>query len=127
MRKILDILPPFVLCISTALVVIYLTLMPKPLGDVHIPLFEGADKVVHFLMFFGFAGCCFVDYKRWRMRNVALWAIFSGVALGAIVEVAQEAMGIGRSGDWIDFVADTAGGVLGCVSAIMINKKWFKY
>ena len=112
MRKILDILPPFVLCISTALVVIYLTLMPKPLGDVHIPLF---------------AGCCFVDYKRWRMRNVALWAIFSAVALGAIVEVAQEAMGIGRSGDWIDFVADTAGGVLGCVLAIMINKKWFKY
>ena len=51
----------------------------------------------------------------------------STVALGAIVEVAQEAMGIGRSGDWIDFVADTAGGVLGCVSAIMINKKWFKY
>lgn len=49
--KILDRIPRFLTSAVVTAGVLYLTLAPRPFGSVRIPLFEGADKVVHFMMF----------------------------------------------------------------------------
>lgn len=99
--------------ITVLIVILYLTLLPKPLGDEEIPLFEGADKVVHFIMFGGLTGTYIFD--RWRsgkslkMEGALLTALFSAL-LGILVEYLQTAMGLGRTGnDIYDAIANTLG------------------
>lgn len=93
--------------------ILYLTLLPQPLGDEEIPLFEGADKVVHFIMFGGLTGTYIFD--RWRtgkpvrMKGALLTALISAL-LGILVEYLQSAMGLGRTGnDIYDALANTLG------------------
>ncbi len=150
------------------LAILYLTLWPDPVPD-HPRLFEGADKVVHAIMFMGFYWALGVD--RWvrqevgpfrqevgpcrpdsdsvpptrrdvlpdvvpptrrdvlldsvppTRRDVLLDVVQSNAgilivtaAFGGLVEVLQWWMGIGRSGDTLDFVADVAGGLIGALT-----------
>ena len=41
--------------------ILFLTLLPRPLGEEDFQLFEGADKVVHFIMFGGLTGTFMYD------------------------------------------------------------------
>lgn len=98
---------------AVLVVILYLTLLPKPLGDEDIMLFDGADKVVHFIMFGGLTGTYIFD--RWRigkpvnMRGALITALFSA-ALGILVEYLQYAMELGRAGnDVYDAIANTLG------------------
>lgn len=118
--KILNIWPKR--WITTALVVLcilYLTLVPRPLpdNDINIP---GLDKVVHALMFGGLAFVAVIDLARMRKRcyrsltRRGVIAVALSVALfGGGVEIAQDAMDMGRGGDIYDFIADVAGVVIG--------------
>ena len=62
--KILDRIPRFLTSAVVTAGVLYLTLAPRPFGSVRIPLFEGADKVVHFMMFFAMAFAYHFDFRR---------------------------------------------------------------
>ena len=62
--KILDRIPRFLTSAVVTAGVLYLTLAPRPFGSVRIPLFEGADKVVHFMMFFAMAFAYDFDFGR---------------------------------------------------------------
>lgn len=105
------------------LVILYLTLVPRPLpdNDIEIP---GLDKLVHAVMFGGMAAVACVDTaKRGRNRFVALrrrqvWVVaVATAAFGGAVEIAQGVMGAGRSGDVLDFVADCVGVAAGVLVA----------
>lgn len=121
--------------VTTALVVLailYLTLVPRPLpdNDIEIP---GLDKVVHAVMFGGLAAVACIDAAmRGRNRFVALrrrqvWVVaMAAAAFGGAVEMAQAAMGAGRSGDMFDFVADCAGVAVGILSAMCALRAWHK-
>lgn len=97
--------------------ILWLTLASKPLGDNDIQLFPHADKVAHAIMFGGFAFCILIDCMRkhnwerctWR---VGIVAVICSVSLGIITEILQQSMHIGRSGDPIDLLADSAGAIL---------------
>ena len=83
----------------------------SPLKDLpqELPLFEGADKVVHVAIF---ALLSFL-YKATFPRQ-AFWLCFTLLLLyGIATELAQEYMHIGRSGDPLDLLADAIGIVLG--------------
>lgn len=93
--------------------VLYLTLLPQPLGEEEIFLFEGADKVVHFIMFGGLTGTFIFDRFRigraLTMRSALICALLSAL-LGATVEYLQWAMQLGRAGnDIYDALANTLG------------------
>ena len=47
LTKFLISLPPCIFSVVCIIAVLYLTLVPRPLPDMDIPLFPGADKVVH--------------------------------------------------------------------------------
>lgn len=106
--------------------VLYLTLLPQPLGEEEIHLFENADKVVHFIMFGGLTGTFIFDRFRisrtLTMRGALLTALCSSL-LGAAIEYLQYAMHMGRAGnDIYDALANTAGAF--CAVAICHMLHW---
>jgi len=108
LRKI----PPYQLTSAVAIVIIYLTLLPDPFGEEELPLFPGADKLAHSCMFGGLALTYF--YERYRAdrpfeRKGALTASAMVSAFGIVIEFVQSAMGLGRSGDIFDAIADIFG------------------
>lgn len=115
--------------LSTAVVAVaiaYLTLARFDIDPDDIPRVPHMDKIVHFIMFGGLCWIASLDYathlrreslavmKAGRVATVS--AVISSLA-GASVEVAQGAMGIGRSADTADWLADTAGAVVGAIIA----------
>lgn len=125
--KILDRIPRFLTSAVVTAGVLYLTLAPRPFGSVHIPLFEGADKVVHFMMFFAMAFAYHFDFRRGKKpvdeARLMGWIFVSLSAFGGLIELAQWKMRMGRSGDWYDLLADIAGAVYGIILAWLISAK----
>ena len=81
--------------------VIYVSLKPAS-----VPHFAfTSDKVKHFAAYggvaFWFAGM--TERRRYPMLAVAL------VLLGGAMELGQAAMGLGRSAEWLDLLANTLG------------------
>lgn len=70
-----------------------------------LPSFGGMDKLHHFLAYWLMALWFSGMTERDRYLLIALWLLI----LGACVELAQYAMGFGRSADWRDFVANGLG------------------
>lgn len=125
--KILDRIPRFLTSAVVTAGVLYLTLAPRPFGSLRIPLFEGADKVVHFMMFFAMAFAYHFDFRRGKKpvdeARLMGWIFVSLSAFGGLIELAQWKMRMGRSGDWYDLLADIAGAVYGIILAWLISAK----
>lgn len=125
--KILDRIPRFLTSAVVTAGVLYLTLAPRPFGSVRIPLFEGADKEVHFMMFFAMAFAYHFDFRRGKKpvdeARLMGWIFVSLSAFGGLIELAQWKMRMGRSGDWYDLLADIAGAVYGIILAWLISAK----
>lgn len=125
--KILDRIPRFLTSAVVTAGVLYLTLAPRPFGSVRIPLFEGADKVVHFMMFLAIAFAYHFDFRRGKKpvdeARLMGWIFVSLSAFGGLIELAQWKMRMGRSGDWYDLLADIAGAVYGIILAWLISAK----
>ena len=125
--KILDRIPRFLTSAVVTAGVLYLTLAPRPFGSVRIPLFEGADKVVHFMMFFAMAFAYHFDFRRGKKpvdeARLMGWIFVSLSAFGGLIELAQWKMRMGRSGDWYALLADIAGAVYGIILAWLISAK----
>lgn len=100
-----------VLCLG---VILYLTLMPDPLGDEELPLFPGADKIAHGLMFFGLTLCMLFDAMRvhgWRPLSLPAISVISLIGMGAGIgiEYLQDVMDLGRGKEFWDMAADAFG------------------
>lgn len=125
--KILDRIPRFLTSAVVTAGVLYLTLAPRPFGSVRIPLFEEADKVVHFMMFLAMAFAYHFDFRRGKKpvdeARLMGWIFVSLSAFGGLIELAQWKMRMGRSGDWYDLLADIAGAVYGIILAWLISAK----
>lgn len=115
-RNIIGKIPTGVLTGVTLALILWLTLAPHPTGDLDLPLFPGADKIVHAVMF-GFL--CFValletmKYKKWVMLPLVTVGVISILCalLGTGIEFLQRAMGLGRSLEIMDILADTGGAI----------------
>ena len=108
---------PGILC---GIIILILTGLPGSLFPRVKPTL-GLDKVVHVLMYAGFAFACLWGYRKqfvsnglaYRKRAILL-AIIISIAYGGLTEIMQETIKIlHRSGDWRDLVADSIGTVIG--------------
>jgi VanZ family protein len=80
----------------------------------------GLDKVVHILMYAGFAFLCIWGYRKqfisngkaYQKRALLLTATIS-ICYGGVTELMQEFLVPSRTGDWFDFIADTIGTLIG--------------
>lgn len=109
--------------------ILWLTLSPSPLGEEEIPLFPGADKLVHGLMFFGLCGVLMFDTARASRRgrlSIAEVAALAAVATGAgiMIEYLQRWMQLGRSFDVIDMWSDAAGAFVAASLWILFHRHY---
>lgn len=104
--------------IGTACVIFYLSTAPGSEFE-HIPSFPNEDKVVHFLMYFGFAfillwdlldrfGTSVIHQKRLLLLIIGLPVIWGGS-----MELIQQFFTTTRSGDWLDELTNTLGAITG--------------
>ena len=71
-----------------------------------------ADKLVHFLLFAGFAGFWMIALDG-KLPRAWVYVLILGIAYGVLTEVAQQFMEGGRQGDPLDAVADSLGVIAG--------------
>ena len=95
-------------------VIVYATLFPDPAGVDELPAIPHIDKLIHAIMFGGFAGAMAFDYTRSHSLNrppMGKMLLFAAISLayGGITEVLQDAMHLGRGADFYDFLADGVG------------------
>lgn len=84
------------------------------------------DKVAHFGMFFLLSLVNLVDYYKLCDGNPPLWRwLFWGFVIpmlyGGIIEILQEKY-FGRSGEWLDFIADMLGSASATVFTLFMYK-----
>lgn len=128
--------PPWILTIVVSLAIIYLTLVPQPLGDDAPRLFPGADKVVHALMFGGLTFVILLDRQRrhstlqhccdWKPLCPAfVWTVAADSALaGIVIECLQYYMGLGRGFEMTDILADTIGSFVFARLWLLLQHYW---
>ena len=115
---------PFATCIILVIWVICLMPIPEtPLS--HLTLF---DKWMHITMY---AVLCVVEYLR-HHRELNKMRLFIGIFLapllmGGLIELAQATCtGGNRSGDWLDFAANSIGVVLGNLIGMLLVRCFAK-
>ena len=107
---------PGILC---AIIILVLTGLPGSVFPKVKPII-GIDKVVHIIMYAGFAFLCIWGYrsqfisngKTYRKRALLFTALIS-IGYGGLTEMIQEFLVPTRTGDWFDFLADVLGTLLG--------------
>lgn len=115
-RKIIGKVPTGVLSGITVAIILWLTLAPHPTGDLELPLFPGADKIVHALMFGFLAFVVLLEtmkHNHWKMLSLVTIGV-AGIGCGVFgigIEFLQRAMGLGRSLEILDMLADSAGAI----------------
>ncbi len=91
-----------------------------------IPTFENEDKLVHLLMYFGLAVVLIFDFRRAGINNRNLLAfvlicLIFPVVFGGSIELMQENFFPPRTASWVDWMADTAGVLLGWLAMSVIK------
>lgn len=79
------------------------------------------DKVIHFLLFGGFAGLWMVALGD-SLRSAALYILVLGLGYGILTEVGQTLLAGGREGDPLDALANAIG-VLTGVGAFLLWRR----
>jgi VanZ family protein len=99
--------------------IFYLSSLPHPDEDLPKFLFEKlGDKVLHMIEYAVLAIFCYRAFRRaagsFAAANAVLFAIVTASLYGATDEVHQAFVPF-RTATWLDWVADTAGSVVGAV------------
>lgn len=71
--------------------------------------FKNSDKLVHFIMYFGFCFWLFYSNLGWSRKRRYIISLLISVLYGIAMEIMQEIMAIGRSMDIWDAAANTVG------------------
>lgn len=107
--------------------ILYLSLAPNPVPDTGgLFDFPGSDKVVHGIMYMGLTLVFCFDYYRYspakNNSRTMLAAFIIAVVLGGLIEILQQAMHMGRTGDIYDFLADAVGAAIGMGLGLWVIK-----
>lgn len=112
----------------TLAVVLYATLCSDPLGEQEMPMIPHLDKLIHAIMMGGLFGAIVFDRQRAdktkRVSRIYLNTLAVALMAFCILdEIAQTAMGLGRSGDILDLAADWTGIAIAYLSAPTVVRK----
>jgi len=88
------------------------------------------DKWTHFIMYGGTCSVIWWEYLRQHAaidyHKLLLWAVVGMIILGGLVELGQAYLTTTRSGEWLDFLADSVGVLLGTLVGLLQNYCFFK-
>ena len=116
----------YVLSFLATIAVVVVSIIPFPeIKPLDIVLF---DKWVHFIMYGGLCCVYWFDFFRngHKTQNYAkwiLWIVIFPIALGGIMELCQKYLTTCRSGDWIDFIANSIGVALAIPLGLLLIRR----
>ncbi|MBR0272543.1 MAG: VanZ family protein [Bacteroidaceae bacterium] len=118
---------PYRYPLSYAIVIIVTLLSLLPIGNVEIATdVPFADKWTHMVMYCGVTLVIAIEYARlhrhFNKPRCIIWMLLAPIAMGGILELLQAYATTYRSGEWLDFAADTLGCVIGAALGICISR-----
>jgi len=89
------------------------------------------DKWTHLVMYGATCSVIWFEYlchhNSIDWRKILLFPVFGMILLGGLMEILQAYCTTARSGDWLDFLADTVGVLLGnAISYFVAKSFWFE-
>ena len=118
---------PLALLVAVAIVLLSMLPIPDMKVDVHVPL---ADKWTHMVMYGVLTFIIWFEYRRshkqWNALKLMLLAFLAPIAFGGLLELAQAYLTTCRSGEWMDFAANSIGVCLGTALGFVLKlpEKW---
>lgn len=115
--------PLSILCIA---VVWYLSIWFMPPEEMELPSINFLDKWTHLVMYGGTCSIIWIEYLRHHQtlnkQKLIVWAWLAPTLMGGLIEIVQEQCTSTRSGEWLDFAADTMGVLIGvCIGIVAHN------
>lgn len=114
---------PFALFLATCIVFLSLLPIPDMKVGVEVPL---ADKWTHMLMYGVLTLTIWFEYRRCHASlsgpKLFVWAFLAPIAMGGLLELGQAYLTTCRSGEWLDFVANSIGVCLGTVGGLLLKR-----
>ena len=112
--------PLSLVCIALIWVLSLTPFFPEtPFDDVQF-----IDKWTHLVMYGGTTTVIWGEYlrshRRADFRRLLLWGGMAMVALGGLMELLQAYCTTTRSGEWLDFWADSAGVLIGILIGMLM-------
>ena len=113
--------------ILVCLGILYVSLMREP--GINLPTLVGADKWIHGAMYTILGGVMCWDSMQMKISGWRLWfiAMVLPMLYGGAIEVIQEQWFAPRSGEWMDWVADCAGVIIGSATTMIIKRLYNRY
>ena len=113
---------PLALLVAVAIVLLSVLPIPDMKMNVHVPL---ADKWTHMVMYGVLTLVIWFEYRRshqhWDTWKLLMFAFLAPIAMGGALELIQAFLTTCRSGEWLDFVANSIGVCLGCVGGLLMR------
>ena len=102
-------------------IIVALSLLPAN-NFPKVPLFPGADKVVHAAMYFMFA---VILLWAFHGRKISRWKLYGFIiSWGIIMEIVQNLMDLGRHFSLLDILANITGAFLGIIAFRLLVSKY---
>ena len=117
LAKLIKAIPNWVLSTIVLLLIAYLTLDSNPLDINRYKLFEGADMIIHLMMYFALCSAYIIDYAKSRMPHhtkvsTELVFCFLCIAIGLLFEILQSVITDSRTYARYDVISNTAGAIV---------------
>lgn len=119
--------PLTISCICIIWILCFCTMPKTPLDDVSF-----IDKWVHICMYGGTCGVMWIEYlRRHKKANISrllVFAWFLPIVMSGVIELLQAyCTGGRRSGDWLDFAANSTGATLAFIFGILLVRYLAKH
>lgn len=116
---------PLSFLLAFAIVLLSLLPIPDVRTTVEVPLM---DKWAHMVMYGVLTLVIWLEYirahRQMRGRRLLLLAFLAPIAMGGVLELMQAYLTTCRSGEWLDFVANSIGAVVGAGCGLLASRLW---
>ena len=110
------------LLVASGIVLLSVIPIPDMKMGVEVPL---ADKWTHMVMYGVLTLVIWFEYRRshqhWDTWKLLLFAFLAPIAMGGALELIQAYLTTCRSGEWLDFVANSIGVCIGTVGGLLMR------
>lgn len=92
--------------------------------DSNLPKFQYSDKLIHLLMYASLAFIFFYEYRKDKQIKSGFRSFYLVLLLpvifGGVIEILQQTCFPPRTAEWLDWISDIVGSLIGILVAKMI-------
>ena len=112
--------------IVIGIAILYVSIMRD--SGITLPNMAGADKLLHICMYVVLGGIACWDSWKIDIKGWKLWliSVVIPIVYGGLIELVQEQWFAPRSGEWLDWLADGIGVIIGAISIMIIRRSYDK-